>query len=121
MVIAFEDWDEKKVHLVYGPIKQLNIQGQRDEFYPIGLVALWEASVRYEEGKDEFDSFAYSYILKLINQLEAVNERAIFHQELKNVYHYPDWEDIARLLDLDYQLIIRLEKRSDQLKSYAIT
>lgn len=77
--------------------------------------------IAFEEWKGEFDSFAYSYILKLINQLEAVNERAIFHQELKNVYRYPDWEHIARLLDLDRQLIIRLEKRSDRLKSYAIT
>lgn len=59
-------------------------------FTQLDWVALWEVSVRYEEGKDEFDSFAYSYILKLINQLEAVNERAIFHQELKNVYRYPD-------------------------------
>lgn len=37
MVVAFEDWDEKKVHLVYGAMKQLKTQGQRDEFYPIGL------------------------------------------------------------------------------------
>ena len=46
---------------------------------------------------------------------------ALFHQEFKNVYRYPEWEPIAHLLDLDQQLIIYLEKSSDQLKSDAIT
>lgn len=59
----FDDWYEEKLHLIYGAMKQLKIQGQRDEFYQVGLVALWEASVRYEEGKGTFDAFAYSYIL----------------------------------------------------------
>lgn len=59
----FEFWYQEKLHLVYGAMKQLHIQGNTEEFYQIGLVALWEASLRYEEGKGEFDSYVYSYIL----------------------------------------------------------
>ncbi len=59
----FENWYQEKLHLVYGAIRQLHIQGNIDEFYQIGLVALWEASIRYDEEKGEFDKYAYSYIL----------------------------------------------------------
>ena len=49
----FEFLYQEKLHLVYGAMKQLHIQGNTEEFYQIGLVALWEASLRYEEGKGE--------------------------------------------------------------------
>ena len=29
----FDNWYEEKLYLIYGAMKQLKIQGQRDEFY----------------------------------------------------------------------------------------
>lgn len=55
---------------------------------------------------------------EIIHQLDGVNERAIFQKELDNVYSYLEWEKIAKQLNLDEQLIIRLEKRSKQLKEH---
>lgn len=51
----FENRYQEKLHLVYGAIRQLHIQGNIDEFYQIGLVALWEASIRYDCGKLQSD------------------------------------------------------------------
>ncbi len=45
----FEHWYEEKLYLVYGAMKKLHLRGDLDEFYQIGLVALWEASLRYNE------------------------------------------------------------------------
>ncbi|MDB8559594.1 sigma-70 family RNA polymerase sigma factor [Turicibacter sanguinis] len=75
---SFECWYEEKLYLVYGAMKRLHIQGNTDEFYQIGLVALWEASLRYEEEKGEFDSFAYSYI---INRMKTMLTGMTRYQE----------------------------------------
>lgn len=74
----FESWYEEKLYLVYGAMKRLRIRGNVDEFYQIGLVALWEASLRYQEDKGEFDSFAFSYI---INRMKTAMTRMTNYQQ----------------------------------------
>lgn len=74
----FEHWYEEKLYLVYGAMKKLHLRGGLDEFYQIGLVALWEASLRYNEEKGEFDHFAYSYI---INRMKTSLTRMTKYQE----------------------------------------
>jgi RNA polymerase sigma factor (sigma-70 family) len=49
--------------MIYFIIRKLAIYKNKQEFYQIGCIALWDASLRFNEEKGEFHSFAYSYIL----------------------------------------------------------
>ena len=49
--------------MIHHIINKLTIYKNEQEFYQIGCIALWEASLRFNEEKGEFKSFAYSYIM----------------------------------------------------------
>lgn len=48
--------------MIYHIINKLTIYRNKQEFYQIGCIALWEASIRFDEKKGAFKSYAYSYI-----------------------------------------------------------
>ena len=48
--------------LIHHIIKKLNISSDKDEFYQIGLIALWEASLNFNPNKGTFLSYAYKTI-----------------------------------------------------------
>jgi RNA polymerase sigma factor (sigma-70 family) len=48
--------------MIYSIIKILHIYKNKEEFYQIGITALWEASLAYDVEKGGFTSFAYPYI-----------------------------------------------------------
>lgn len=77
MMEPFEDWYESKLKLIYGAMKRLKIRGNRDEFYQVGLIALWEASKRYDDTVGTFDVYAYSYIL---NRMKSAMTRENSYQ-----------------------------------------
>ncbi|OCA82443.1 hypothetical protein A8F94_21310 [Bacillus sp. FJAT-27225] len=43
-------------------IRSLHIQKNEDEFYQIGLIALWEAVRGFDPSKGKFESYAYGFI-----------------------------------------------------------
>jgi RNA polymerase sigma factor (sigma-70 family) len=56
-----------KIAIQYEPmihkiILTLGIYKNREEFYQTGLIALWQASERYDQERGAFSSFAYPYI-----------------------------------------------------------
>ncbi len=56
--------------LIHHLIRKLNIICDKDEFYQIGLIALWEASQTYNPEKGQFISYAYKSIQgKMLIQL----------------------------------------------------
>lgn len=75
---SFDTEYEQYLPLVYGAMKYLKIYDQKDDFYQIGLVALWEAMVRYDEKKGKFESYAYSYIL---NRMKTMMSRMNYYRE----------------------------------------
>lgn len=58
----FEELAVKYEPMIYHVIHSLNIYKNRDEFYQTGLIALWEAHLRFDEEKGKFSTYAYSYI-----------------------------------------------------------
>jgi DNA-directed RNA polymerase len=60
--------------MIFHILKKLGIYQNRQEFYQIGCIDLWEASLRYDENKGEFSSYAYSYIIDRM-KTELSNER----------------------------------------------
>ena len=49
--------------MIYHVMRKLAIYKNEQEFYQIGCIALWEASLRFQEEKGEFKSYAYAYIM----------------------------------------------------------
>ncbi|MDZ5471365.1 sigma-70 family RNA polymerase sigma factor [Bacillus sp. 31A1R] len=75
--------------MIYKLIQNLHIYKNEDEFYQIGLIALWEAKERYIEGKSKFSTYAYSFIKgRLLNELSRQK-----NLEDRNVYPTEEfWE-----------------------------
>jgi DNA-directed RNA polymerase len=49
--------------MIYHVMKRLAIYKNEQEFYQIGCIALWDASLLFNEEKGEFKSYVYSYII----------------------------------------------------------
>lgn len=61
--ISFEQIHRQYEPMIFYIIKKLSIYQNKDEFYQIGCIALWEASRRFDHRKGEFKAYAYSYII----------------------------------------------------------
>ena len=67
--------------LIHHIIRKLHIIYDKDEYYQIGLIALWEASLNFNPEKGQFLSYAYKFIQgKMLIQLyksTKINDREI--------------------------------------------
>ncbi len=92
--MEFEELAEQYKPLIFQVIKNLQLYGDRETFYQIGLIGLWEASTRFDSEKGvEFSTFAFSTIRgKLLDHLK---------KEARYREHYqPSGEEIfIKLLD----------------------
>jgi RNA polymerase sigma factor (sigma-70 family) len=61
--VKFEKLHQQFQPMIYHAMKRLAIYKNEQEFYQIGCIALWEASLRFKKEKGEFKSFAYAYII----------------------------------------------------------
>ncbi|WP_226670463.1 sigma-70 family RNA polymerase sigma factor [Metabacillus litoralis] len=61
--VRFVELHQQFEPMIYHIIKRLSIYKNKQEFYQIGCIALWEASERFDEEKGEFKSYAYSFII----------------------------------------------------------
>jgi RNA polymerase sigma factor (sigma-70 family) len=59
----FESLHQQFEPMIYHIMGKLEIYKNQQEFYQIGCIALWEASLRFNAEKGEFKSYAYSYII----------------------------------------------------------
>jgi len=68
---SFEVFAEKFTPMIFSIIKKLKIYKNRDEYFQIGLIALWKAYLMYNQQKGEFSNFAYTYIRgSILNELK---------------------------------------------------
>lgn len=98
---CFEDVTEQYEKMIHCIIKSLNIYKNKDEFFQIGLIALWEAKTRFNHEKGCFSSYAYSFIkgriLSELGKTKRYEERNIccdeqFWGRIENDYgtHSPE-------------------------------
>jgi RNA polymerase sigma factor (sigma-70 family) len=59
---SFEQVSQQYTPMIYSIIRKLHIYKNKDEFFQVGLIALWEAYDRFNPEKGQFTSFAYTYI-----------------------------------------------------------
>ncbi|WP_421377892.1 sigma-70 family RNA polymerase sigma factor [Bacillus salacetis] len=89
--------DFNEVHEQYEPmihkiIKTLHIYKDKDDYFQIGMTALWEAWEKYEEEKGSFTGFAYSTIR---GRMLDVLKREV---KLTERFTYPDNEEFLALI-----------------------
>jgi DNA-directed RNA polymerase len=66
----FEQLASQYQPMIHKIIRSLHIYKNIDEFYQIGLIALWEAQKKFHAEKGSFPPFAYSLIRgKILHQL----------------------------------------------------
>lgn len=75
-----ESFDQLAVQytpMIHKIIRSLNIYKNKDEFYQLSLIGLWEASKRFDSGKGDFTTYAYSIIKgKIQNEMTKANKVA---------------------------------------------
>lgn len=81
---------------------QLNIYKDKEEFYQIGLIALWDASKNFNEEKGSFLNFAYMYVKgRMMTEITRNNKQT-------ERYYYPK-EEFWTLLEDTKSVDIPLE------------
>jgi RNA polymerase sigma factor (sigma-70 family) len=98
-----------KEYLVKSCIKRLNIYKDFEDFHQVGMIALYQAIINYDEALDankNFDVYAYYMILNSMrNEIKKTNR--YFNNEeqyLTNFYgptHYEFHNDLINMMELD--------------------
>lgn len=82
---SFEQLANQYQPMIHKIIHTLKIYKNIDEFYQIGLIALWEAQKNYQEEKGCFHTFAYTMIKgQILHQLardKKHEERTVFPEQ----------------------------------------
>lgn len=74
---SFEQLAVQYTPMIHKIIRSLNIYKNKDEFYQLALIGLWEASKRFDSGKGDFTTYAYSIIKgKIQNEMTKANKVA---------------------------------------------
>ena len=59
---SFEQLVDQYQPMIHKIIQSLHLYKDKDEFYQNSLIALWEASQRFDPQKGSFTNYAYTYI-----------------------------------------------------------
>lgn len=91
MMESFEELAKQYEPMIYKIMNLLHIYKNKDEFFQLGLVGLWEAKLRFDPNKGEFTNYAFTYIKGLfLTELTKTRK-----QEERMVYPKDDfWEVI---------------------------
>lgn len=69
--------------LIFHIMKTLNIYTDQDEFFQIAAIALWKASINYDEQKGRFATYAYATIkgslMTELRKKQTYKERHVLH------------------------------------------
>lgn len=79
--------------MIWKIIQSLNIYKNKEEFYQIGLIALWDASRRYKPTKGSFTTYAYSYIKGRI--LTELTKRRKYEETNTAIQKEEFWENVV--------------------------
>lgn len=82
---SFAELAKQYEPMIWKIIHSLHIYKNQEEYFQTGLIALWDASNRFIEGKGSFSSFAYSYIKgRIQTEMTSCNQyesRSVYPKE----------------------------------------
>ncbi|MGE7779346.1 sigma-70 family RNA polymerase sigma factor [Peribacillus sp. NPDC097264] len=72
---GFTSLSEQFTPMIHHVIRSLSIYKNKEDFFQIGLIALWEAQGKYKEANGQFSNFAYTVIKgRIINELKRLHK-----------------------------------------------
>ena len=84
-MMEFDLLVEKYSRMIHGIMKSLAIYKDHDDYYQIGLIALWDAAKLYDEEKGKFSTYAFSFIrgrmLVFLRQQNKHEKDRVFNEE----------------------------------------
>lgn len=90
---------EKYKGMIYHIMNKLRINDRDGEFFHIGMIALWKASVNFEVEKGEFSPFVYSYIQgELLTELKRrgkFSNRHALYEEVRTIESASEEQEIV--------------------------
>ena len=104
------------IHVI---MNKMHIYKNKDEFYQIGFIALWEASQKFDPAKGKFTNYAYTTIKgRLLQHLQKENkwEDAAIHPD-ETYWEYLESE--SRLLEIE-DLLSHFHHLTDLQKKWVI-
>lgn len=82
---SFEQLARQYERMIYRIMHTLHIYKNQEEFFQLGLIALWEANERFDPNKGSFTGFAYSYIKgRFMSEMTKSNkheERSVYPKD----------------------------------------
>ncbi|SFB20539.1 MULTISPECIES: sigma-70 family RNA polymerase sigma factor [unclassified Bacillus (in: firmicutes)] len=107
---SFEDLAIQYEPMIHKIIRSLSIYRNKEEFYQLGLIGLWEARKRFNTSKGNFTNYAFTYIKGvLLTEISKSKKR-----DERNVYAEEEFWDLVE----DTHYVDRHEK--DLILSYCI-
>lgn len=117
-----EDFDavvERMRPIIGSIIRSLNIYKNHEEFFQIGLIALWKAYMAYDPEKGTFETFAYSYIrgsiLTELRKLRKTDDKETFLDEFAMI-SIPDVE--SQSFENQFQIEDLVEQFPEKLRTF---
>ncbi|MBP3039935.1 sigma-70 family RNA polymerase sigma factor [Bacillaceae bacterium Marseille-Q3522] len=82
---SFEQLVKQYEPMLFRIMHSLHIYKNKEEFYQLGLISLWEARQRFDSAKGSFTNYAYTYIKgKFLTEMTKTNryeERCFYPKE----------------------------------------
>lgn len=82
---SFEELAHLYEPMIYKIMHTLHIYRNKEEFFQLGLVGLWEARLRFNPAKGEFKNYAYTYIKGLflteLTKAKRLADRSIYPKD----------------------------------------
>lgn len=103
---SFEDLAKQYEPMIHKIIRSLSIYRNKEEYYQLGLIGLWEAKKRFDASKGNFTNYAYTYIKGLLLMEISKSKK----RDEKNVYAEDEFWDMVEdthHVDPDAQDLIR--------------
>ncbi|MGE7602197.1 sigma-70 family RNA polymerase sigma factor [Peribacillus sp. NPDC097675] len=78
---SFSSLSEQFTPMIHHVIRSLSIYKNKEDYFQIGLIALWESQGKYDEANGQFSNFAYTVIKgRMINELKRQYKYDTFNQ-----------------------------------------
>lgn len=117
----FQTVFKKYEAMIHHILRSLRIYKNYDEFFQIGLIALWEANGKFDPSKGAFTSYAYmtmkGRLLSELNKSTKLNERQLYPKE--DFWDYQLDESAAVPLEME-TLLAYCEGLTDNQKKWVV-
>lgn len=98
---SFEQIAEQYTPMIYSIMRRLTIYKNKEEFFQMGLIALWEAQQQFNPGKGSFTNYTYNHILgRYLDEFRRLNKE-VEHTTIpaEEFWQYLIDESVSSLLD----------------------